>query len=1855
MTKLNGYFPRITVKRARIFVILAAALLVAACSPRTERLPAPESVSHDEETARLVSHATSGLIAPGEPVRVRFQEGVLGPEAQSRPLPSSIFSFTPSIAGKVAWEDNRTLVYIPSQRLRARQAYRGSLDLGKLPGRETKERRKLDFLFSVKGREIESLSTDLRAFDSAKPHLVEYVGSVSFTEAPEKGSIEKAVRLELAGRKVELTFTEGRTSRDFQFSSGPLERTAEGKDLLLSFDERELDLSGPVEKRGFLEAKDRVSLLSVEPAEKDRRGTYRLTFSDELAPDQDLAGLVRFEPSLKTSVRKNGRTVLVSGDFRPGNTYVLKIASGVRSRQGTRTDRDTERSIEVEDLKPELSFVQAGVFLPTTGDRKVFIRTVNLRRARVEIKKVFENNMVQFLQTEKLSSAKTRSQEFDSSALSRVGVTVASQVLEIGETKNVPLVSELDLRKLIAPKDRGIYIVSLNFQREDMIWNSDENSGRGRRNDDYYSNPASDGYVWARGRIYKPVMVTDVGLTWKAGGGSHTVFVTDLLSAAPTRGALVRLMTYQNQAVAEGYTDNEGRIVFEGVRDEVFFVTAEREGMRSVLKANEMAWNLSSFDTGGTDAPENGTRAFLYTDRGVYRPGDVVHLSALFRNADGGFPENHPVSLKFFNPRGQERYGRTSKTGKDGFYSFSVETRDDDPTGTWNASLTAGGSVFQTPIRIETVVPNRLKVLLEAKPRELGPGDGDLSVLLSSNYLFGAPAAGLDYEARVKVFSREPKFASRPDFSFMNEGTEYSAVDLDSISDKLDEAGKAELSWTWAASDLGEPPGALYFQVEARVLEKGGRAVRETKIVPMDPYPFYVGLKKPELDYGYAKIGDEISVPCVVLDAKGAAAEGKDVTYRIYRNARSWWWEYDSAEAFRVRYKTDKQTLLVKEGGLVSKDGPVVIAFKPDAWGEYFLEVEVSDGGTSPKHRAGFFFRASAWSDQAGGENEGVMTLKTDRPVYYPGDRARVTLATPAAGFLLSAVEKGDRLLSSSWRRIEGNETTVEIPVTRDMIPNAYVSVSLFQPHGTGSNDRPLRMYGIAPLKVEDPLTRENLTLKTSEVLRPNKDFTVEVRTASGTQTQFTVAVVDEGLLDLTRFQTPDAWKSFYAKQRLALATLDLYSQVLGSYKDDVFRSFAIGGAEDAKSLAERELGGKKEDSRVKRFKPVALFSGVLKTDERGVGKATFSMPNYMGSVRVMAVSAKGARYGSSSLTVPVRSDIILLPNLPRVLGPGEKFRVPATVFVLEDGIGKVDVEIATEGPVKATGPKTQGIRTSKNSESDVYFELETLPAVGPAKITVTARGGSAFAREETEILVRASSPVIYRSEQITLKPGERRTFSVETGGLPGTNRTKLTVQRRGDLKLGNRLSWLIHYPYGCIEQTTSAAFPQLYLRNFIDSKTQDRAIDENIDAAIERLRKFQIPSGGFSYWPGQTEASAWGTNYAGHFLLEAKALGYAVPQDLLDRWMSFQQSAATAGRDGMEARIYRLYLLAKAGRPAIGPMNLIKETAPNLREMESWTLAAAFKLAGMERAAFDLAQRAGTEPKRYTEFAGTYGSDLRDRAMILDAALVLGLTDTADRIFDVIADHVSGNAWYSTQTLGYSLLSMGKYLAALKAGDNPVLSGTVTISGGGRKTFSTTEEAWTMEIPENPASRQETTVEIDSSAGASRVFALLEWEGQPLKYLDDAVSENFALQIEWRDQNGNTVDPAVLKQGEEFWQTITVTRTGKEYLDLAEIALTQILPSGWEPVNLRLTGETPPSWTGNRTSGREKYLDIRDDRISWFFDMPSSLRRMSFSAKYQAVTEGSFTLPPTQVHAMYRNDYRALIPGATVEVRARE
>ncbi|MCY3767609.1 MAG: MG2 domain-containing protein [Gemmatimonadetes bacterium] len=1830
----------------RLFLI---GILMAGCTSKRNETG---SISYSPETARLVSHVTSDVIRAGDDIRVRFVSPVVPGNRVGKSPEKDVFTFVPGINGAAGWEDRRTLLFRPDAPLPFRQNYRGAVDLAALFPQH-RNLQPLEFAFHVAGREIVSLDADFELIEKEDPRRVVYKGQVTFSEKTLLEQVRQAGRLSLGRKRLSLVWKADAEGSTFAFVSDPIVRGAIRRELRFDLDKEPLEISRNYVNKRTLAPVTEMKVVKVEGRAEGREPGLAIEMTDDPDPGQDLRGLIAVEPALDIRISAAGRGIHVSGDFEHGRHYTLTIHPGIRSRWGAATASEHTETVEIPDLKPRIRFSEDGMILPTINRQRVRFRTVNVSQARLRIKQVFDSNLGQFLQSQSLKSGVDRRRDFQSWAVNRVGVGLVDTVLEIGQVRNRWLQHELDLNALLDPSEKGPLLIGLSFKHVDMLYGAPGEAEEARKQWrwnrglwDYRSHPFSPGYINTHGRVFKPVIVSDIGLTYKKARRRHLVYVRNLNNAAPMSGVTVTLRTFQNQVVGRGLTDRHGAASFPGGERDVFYVEAEKDGQKSIIKCNEMAWDLSTFDTGGVSAPPDGVRAYIYSERGVYRPGDEIHLSLIARNSDETFPENHPVTLKLFNPRNQLVLERTSRTGKDGFYAFSFRTEPDDPTGNWRARLEVGSRTFDHTVKVETVVPYRLKVRIEPEKTRLTPEDEELRLVLASTYLFGNPAVGLDAEVAVEFAHAARQFANYPGFSFTNEAVRYKTSRTSIFKGKLDAEGRARVRWPLSVS--GTEPSGVRVRIEATVLEKGGRPNRSRETLDLDPYERYVGVRKPRLDYGYARLGSSLEIPVVLVTTHGEAMPGLPLEYRIYRSTSHWWWEYQSRDQFRLKFKTDQFTQQIESGSLFSQVAPVPLVFTPEERGEYLIEVKDGSG-----HTAAFFMRAYPWGEaQADPKSAGMLALRTDRKAYAPGDSALVKFPAPRQGAILVSVEQDSRILQTRWYEPDGrpDEFQVPVPITRDMAPTAYVGVSVLQPYAQTMNDRPIRIYGVVPLNVSDPHTRQEIALRMPGELTPESAFQIQVETGDGEPAQFTLAVVDEGLLALTGFSTPDAWQSFYRKRRLGVVTHDVYSHVIGANRGDVFKTFAVGGG-----FAYR--ASQLEPERAKRFKAVSLFKGPIETDADGRATVDFEMPDYTGSVRVMAVSASGGRYGKAESSVPVKTDLMVMPTLPRVLGPGDRITVPVTVFAMVDSIGPTEVSIHAEGPVSVVGTSRQELDFSTSGEQELSFTLQAASAVGQARVVVAAEAPDIVADHETDLNVRPSSPRTYAAQEQEIRPGERVRFTVPDKGLPGTNRARVVLRRHPEFGMTHRLLRLVRFPYGCIEQTVSTAFPLLYLSTFLegvkyagDATVQ---IDTFINSAIRKLRKFKLGSGGFAYWPGANTVSTWGSLYAGHFLIEAAKLGYHVPQDLMANWMRYEKSRSLTVKDGLMARVYRVYLLALAGEYQIGPMNLLKETGiKDMNDTQKWLLAAAYHLAGVERTAAQILIPAGKRVEVYNESGGTYGSGMRDLAIILNTLVMLERWSEADEVANDLGLALASQKWYSTQTTGFMLLSLGKYVRSLDRGeDGPsVLTGTIRLPDGREMPFETDRSAYHVEIEEGFG--REVAVTLDSASTVRRAFATLDWDGVPLTDDEGDTSSKLALKVRWLNDDGLPVDPAELSQGENFWghlrvRNLTVAR------NVEELALVQVLPAGWEIDNPRLSARTAPGWTNRLNLNREEYMDARDDRVMWFFDFKGR-RDLDFVVRLSAVTAGSFRLPATVAEAMYDRSYRATAAGKRVVVKQR-
>ena len=847
------------------------------------------------------------------------------------------------------------------------------------------------------------------------------------------------------------------------------------------------------------------------------------------------------------------------------------------------------------------------------------------------------------------------------------------------------------------------------------------------------------------------------------------------------------------------------------------------------------------------------------------------------------------------------------------------------------------------------------------------------------------------------------------------------------------------------------------------------------------------------------------------------------------------------------------------------------------------------------------------------------------------GETVKLTIPSPENGRALVSIETGEKVVKKFWQSTHQGDNQIAFQVNRKMFPNAYVHVTLVQPHHTTVNDRPIRMYGIIPIKVDDSRTHLNPVISMQESIRPNKKARVEVKERNGRKMTYTLAVVDDGLLDITNFRTPNPWKSMYARRSLGVQTWDMYDDVIGAYAGNMRNLLSIGGDGWDDEIS--------ETPKANRFKPMVRFIGPFTLPEGRRGKHTIDIPNYVGSVRVMVVCQNNGAFGKAEKTVTVKQPVMVLATLPRLIGPAEKLEVPITVFAMEDNVKEVEIEVETNAFIQA---KTKRFKVQFNRAGDqvVNVPVEITKKLGIGKLKVTAKSGNEVAYHEIEVDVRAPNPRIYEGKMYELNPGEEKAFPVSFSGIQGSNKVTFEVSQILPIGLNKRLDYLIRYPHGCIEQTTSSVFPQLFLEQIVElDKTDKKRIASNVKDGIQRIASFQTSDGGFAYWPGNYEADEWGTNYAGHFLLSAEKRGYSVPSQMKQAWISFQKNAANQvvlTKYSEEIQAYRLFTLALCGEQELGAMNQMRER-DNLSSAAKWRLATAYYLIGKKEVAQRMVRKLPFLNDGIDVSKHTYGSEVRNQGMILESLSLMKDGIRAKKLLDELSRKMNSDGWYSTQTTAYTLLGISTYYGVHSTGDGPTFSHQL----GKHKAISVQAASNLDKVVYTDKDFQDKGTIRLKNKGSTKLFVKVVKESISFEYNQPKKQNNLQLNLVYRNMEGNQIDPKRLKQGTDFVAEVTVTNPGKKG-SLNEIALSHLFPNGWEIHNARLYG-------GRRNSDLD-YQDIRDDRVYSYFDL-SAGESITIKTRLNAAYLGEFYHPAINVETMYDHLTNATLPGKWVKV----
>ncbi|NND63369.1 MAG: hypothetical protein HKN48_09265, partial [Flavobacteriaceae bacterium] len=1070
-------------------------------------------------------------------------------------------------------------------------------------------------------------------------------------------------------------------------------------------------------------------------------------------------------------------------------------------------------------------------------------------------------------------------------------------------------------------------------------------------------------------------------------------------------------------------------------------------------------------------------------------------------------------------------------------------------------------------------------------------------------------------------------------YKFTDPVRTFSEVEIPVLNTTLSSEGSTNFSKNLEIS--GKAPGMLRATFLTKVFEGGGDFSIDVFSKNLAPFSHFVGLRSPNPhSYGSYFTDTNTEFEVATVNAQGKAAANRELEIEVFRIEWRWWWNRGSDNLSRYENATVHKpfkTFTVKTNS--KGQGKFTINVPENDGGRYLIRVKDKASGHATG-RITYFYR-NWWNRPAGGDSESAKMLifATDKEKYKVGEEAVINFPSGGEGRALISIENGTEVLSTQWVETKEGETAVNIPISNVMAPNVYVNISLLQPHEQTKNDLPIRLYGVVPISVEDPSTVLNPTLEMPDVLRPEETFSVKISEEDNKAMTYTIAVVDEGLLDLTRFSTPKIHEAFYTREALGVKTFDIYDYVIGAYSGTVDNIYAVGGGDDAAGAKNRKAD---------RFKPVVRFLGPFTLAKGKSAEHQITMPNYVGSVRTMVIAGDNDNnsYGKTDKTTPVRKPLMVLASLPRKLSPGEKVTLPVTVFAMEKKVKTANISIKTGDALKPINGSSKQINFNEPGEQIVNFEFEVLPAAQFQTIEILASGSGETAKYSVEIDVENPNPITQTTEYFTLSGNQTQEINFETFGVAGTNGATLEFSTLPPMDIDKRLGYLIRYPHGCIEQTTSGAFPQLFLDDIMDiTFDKKKAINNNIEAAIRRLGNFQIGNGGLSYWPGERDADDWGTNYAGHFMLEAQKKGYVLPITFLENWLRYQKTAARQWRANSTSynsslnQAYRLYTLALAQQPELAAMNRLRESK-NLSNDAKWRLAAAYALAGKKKVAEEIAKTANINFKPNNYDYRTYGSPFRNKAMALETMVVMGDAKQRDLAIS-LAKELSSQRWYSTQETAYGLLAMAKMV--IKNGGKSL---SLSYSQDDKSNSLQSDRAIAQrDLKIKMGSNQVTVV----NSKDNNVYVTLIKKGKLPLGKELAERKNISIQSEYLDGEGNTLDIKSLRQGFEIFAKVVVTNTSSDYID--NVALTKIFPGGWEIVNTSFTE------LGGGAKGSARYTDIRDDRVNFYFDLRGG-KSKTFTVKLNASYLGTYYLPGTQVEAMYDNNYYARNSGMWVEIK---
>jgi len=1553
------------------------------------------------------------------------------------------------------------------------------------------------------------------------------------------------------------------------------------------------------------------------------------SFSDKLNETGNVRydDYVKLTPATKPAVRVAGDRLCLGG-LGFGRDYEVELLAGLPAADGKTLAAAETVKVSLGERPPLVAFTGSGLILPRETTAGVPVTTVNVDMVRIKVLRVPDRIMAR-LAPEEFDEKRMRPWRVQE-VLQDTGALVWEGTMPVKATQNETVTTAFPIREAVKPWKPGAYLV--------VAWNAadgtfDDNSS-GDNNFNYRYETASQ---W--------VVDSDIGLTVLTGSDGLHVFARSLATAQPMANASLTLIARNNEELGRVTTDAQGYVLFApgllrgagGNTPVAVMAYGANNSDFNYLNLTRAGFDLSDRGVEGRAAP-GATDAFVYLDRGIYRPGETVHVTAMLRDRTA-VALDAPLTMIVRRSDGVEYRRTTLANSNAGSVYFPVELSPSAKRGRWSVSAYVdpkAAPIGTTEFSVEDFVPQRLKLTLAAdkdKPLKI---DDPVSVSVDGRFLYGAPAAELDGEAEMKIVADPLAFTSLPGFRFGLTGEKVKETIVPLTIGKTDAQGKTTASGKIEKIQAGTLP--LKANISVSIFEPGGRATKDEISLPVRPRDSYVGMR-PRFD-GYVQESAPAQFEIALVDNTGKRIARPGLKWELVREVHNYQW-YRTGNTWR--WEIYNRDVPATSGTVDVEADKLAVISQTQSWGRFRLTV--TDPVTSSATSISYY---SGWASSQVSETPDMVKVTADKQSYKQGETARVRIEAPFAGEA-TVVIAGDRIFERKLVQVAAEGTTVDIPVSSDWGSGAYALVSAFRPLAQKNDRAPVRAIGLVWLGLDVSHRVLAVEIGSPEKITPRRKIEVPIKVAqAGNEAFVTLAAVDEGILQLTKFASPEPSKYYFGKRRLTVAIRDDYGRLLDGTAD-VVGQIRTGGD----SAAGRGL-------EVVPTRTVALFSGIVKVDAQGQALIPLDIPDFTGELRLMAAAFDRNRVGQASKPMTVRDALVSDITLPRFLAPGDESRISLLLHNVEAAPGAYKVTLTSNGAVTLPQKIDQSIDMPAGKRQLFGWPIKGNEiGIGKVDLTITGPNGFSVTRD-WQIQVRPAQAPQTVELVSAVKPGAN--FTVDSATLdtfvPGSAIVSVSMASVRGFDVPGLLTALDKYPFGCLEQTTSRALPLLYFGELaaLSGVKQDKALPERIQEAVSRILDMQRPDGSFGMWgAGAYSADPWIQMFALDFLIQAKAKDFVVPDGSIARGLAWARGALS--ELGPEARAYGFYILARAGQADVGQLRYFQDTEfRNIRNgLGRGHLAAALALVG-EKA------RAVTAFEQSKQAVGTiirgdyYGSALRDTAGLTAVSALAGQSDmladltTRLRRFDKASIENT-----STQEKAWMLLAAH----AMTQSASPL-----TLQVNGKPVAPKREPA--MFYPE-PNTLGKDPLVIQNTTDRE-IWGTLSVRGIP-KAMQPAVQRGMRVDRVFRKLDGTTADLTKVTQNDRLMVVLTGRSLDKDY---HEVALLDLLPAGWEIeaiVPYVQDGEQAYSWLPKISFTRTR--EARDDRFfaSFTFGKPTYFgtyrgnyyyeeeEKTDFAVAYivRAVTPGTYVLPPAQIEDMYRPGIIGRTAGGTVTVLPRQ